>query len=296
MTAELVGPAPATPSLLDKAARVLAAFEGAEPRLSLTEVIRRSGVPRSSAHRILDQLVRLRWLDREGRDYRMGVRMLELGALAAHHNRLRRAALPHLHALHESTGHLVHLSVLDGGVDGVDGVLCLERIGGSEDSAVPSRAGGRLPAHSTASGKALLAFGDPAALGRVLARRLRPLTPRTLVGPVALRSELAAAAARGAAFDREETYRGVSCVAVPLRGAGRAIAALSVSGHGLHRDLDRLVPTVAARARAIWHDLHGPGRRTEPRATADRGPAARGRVSEREMESMMGWLRFSDWM
>ncbi|MEV5970791.1 IclR family transcriptional regulator [Streptomyces sp. NPDC051921] len=294
MTAELVGPAPAAPSLLDKAARVLAAFEGPEPRLSLTEVIRRSGIPRSSAHRILDQLVRLRWLDREGRDYRMGVRMLELGALAAHHNRLRRAALPHLHALHESTGHLVHLTVLDGG--GVDGVLCLERIGGSEDSTVPSRAGGRLPVHSTASGKALLAFGDPAALGRVLARRPRPLTPRTLVGPVALRSELAAAAARGVAYDREETYRGVSCVAVPLRGAGRAIAALSVSGHGLHRDLDRLAPTVAAHARAIWHDLHGPGRRTARRAATDPVPAARERVSEREMESMMGWLRFSDWM
>ncbi|MFI8964632.1 IclR family transcriptional regulator [Streptomyces sp. NPDC053493] len=294
MTAELVGAS--APSLLDKAARVLAAFEGAEPRLSLTEVVHRSGIPRSSAHRILDQLVRLRWLDREGRDYRMGVRMLELGALAAHHNRLRRAALPHLHALRESTGHLVHLTVLDGA-----DVLCLERIGGSEDSTVPSRAGGRLPAHSTASGKALLAFGEPAALGPVLARRLRPLTPRTLVHPVALRSELAAAVERGAAFDREETYRGVSCVAVPLRGAGRAVAALSVSGRGLHRELDRLAPAVAAHARAVWRDLYGPGRaRTRARAAAAKdertAAPARERVSEREMESMMGWLRFSDWM
>ncbi|MET9691117.1 helix-turn-helix domain-containing protein [Streptomyces sp. NPDC006514] len=56
--------------------------EGPQPRLSLTEVVRRSGIPRSSAHRILDQLVQWRWLDREGRDYRMGMRMLELGALA----------------------------------------------------------------------------------------------------------------------------------------------------------------------------------------------------------------------
>ncbi|MEU4271510.1 IclR family transcriptional regulator [Streptomyces sp. NPDC026092] len=292
MTAELVGvqtPAPPAPSLLEKAARVLAAFEGPEPRLSLTEVIRRSGIPRSSAHRILDQLVQLRWLDREGRDYRMGMRMLELGALAAHHNRLRRAALPRLHALHESTGHLVHLYVLDG-----TEVVCLERIGGSEDSTVPSRTGGRMPAHSTAAGKALLAFGDPAALTALLAHRLRPLTPRTLVNPVALRSELAAARERGVAFDREETYRGVSCVAAPLRGAGRAIAAVSVSGHGIHRDLDRLAPAVLACTRGVWGDLFGPGRAAAAPQPAP--PAPKSRVSEGEMDAMMGWLRFSEWM
>ncbi|MFG2644267.1 hypothetical protein ACGFYP_25230 [Streptomyces sp. NPDC048370] len=80
----------------------------------------------------------------------MGMRMLELGALAAHHNRLRRAALPRLHALHESTGHLVHLYVLDG-----TEVVRLERIGGAEDSAVPSRGDlfgpGRTPAPPAAA-------------------------------------------------------------------------------------------------------------------------------------------------
>ncbi|MET8755199.1 IclR family transcriptional regulator [Streptomyces sp. NPDC004667] len=277
-------------SLLEKAAHVLGAFEGPEPRLSLTEVVRRSGIPRSSAHRILDQLVRLRWLDREGRDYRMGMRMLELGALASHHNRLRRAALPLLHALHEQTGQLVHLSVLDGAE-----VVCLERIGGSEATAVPSRVGGRMPAYSTAAGKALLAFGSPDGVEHVLARGLRPRTARTLVRPHALRAELAATRERGIAFDREESFRGVSCAAAPLRGSGRAIAAVSVStSRGGERELARLAPVVAACARAVWRELYGAGRasRTPSAPPRDLEPA----VPARAMDNMLGWLRFSEWM
>ncbi|MCX5196682.1 IclR family transcriptional regulator [Streptomyces sp. NBC_00249] len=280
---------PAPLSLLEKAAKVLGAFEGAEPRLSLTEVVRRSGIPRSSAHRILDQLVQLRWLDREGRDYRMGMRMLELGALASHHNRLRRAALPLLHALHEQTGQLVHLSVLDGAE-----VVCLERIGGSEATTVPSRVGGRMPAYSTASGKAILAFSDPDTVERVLAQGLRPRTPRTLVRPLALRSELAATRERGIAHDREESFRGICCVAAPLRGAGRAIAAVSVSSCRGERELARLAPAVLACARAVWRELYGPGRagRAAGAPPQDQEPA----VSARAMDNMMGWLRFSEWM
>ncbi|MER6255940.1 IclR family transcriptional regulator [Streptomyces sp. NPDC001584] len=276
-------------SLLEKAARVLGAFEGPQPRLSLTEVVRRSGIPRSSAHRILDQLVRLRWLDREGRDYRMGMRMLELGALASHHNRLRRAALPLLHALHEQTGQLVHLSVLDGAE-----VVCLERIGGSEATTVPSRVGGRMPAYSTAAGKAILAFGDPGAVDHVLAQGLRPRTARTLIRPLALRAELAAVRERGVAHDREESFRGICCVAAPLRGAGRAVAAVSVSSCRGERELARLGPAVLACARAVWRELYGPGRAGRPAAARPQGP--RPEVSEQEMDNMMGWLRFSEWM
>lgn len=151
-----------------------------------------------------------------------------------------------------------------------------------------------MPVHSTAAGKALLAFGDPAALTALLSHRLRPLTPRTLVNPVALRSELAATRERGAAFDREETFRGVSCVAAPLRGSGRAIAAVSVSGHGIHRELDRLAPAVRACTRGVWGDLFGPGRTPAPPAAT--APEPRTRVSQGEMDAMMGWLRFSEWM
>ncbi|MEU3401473.1 IclR family transcriptional regulator [Streptomyces filamentosus] len=277
-------------SLLEKAAKVLSAFQSAGPRLTLTEVVQLSGIRRSSAHRILDQLVQLRWLEREGRDYRLGMGMLELGATASHHNRLRRAALPHLHALHESTGHLVHFTVLDGSE-----VVYLERIGGSDDSGVPSRAGGRQPAYCTASGKAILAFGEAAAVERVIRDGLRPRTPRTITRPESFRAELALVRERGVAFDHEEGHRNVFCVAAPLRGAGRAVAAISVCGHNVHRDLERIAPLVRGCARSVWRSMFGPGRQPE-RQVRPAGPGDAAGVSQPSMDNMMAWLRFSDWM
>ncbi|MER7991260.1 IclR family transcriptional regulator [Streptomyces noursei] len=278
-------------SLLEKAARVMNAFSSTEARLTLTEVVERSGVPRSSAHRILDQLQGLRWLEREGRGYRLGMGVLELGALASHHHRLRRAALPHLHELHETTGHLVHLAVLDDAE-----VVHVERIGGAADTAVPSRVGGRQPAYCTASGKAILAFSDDAVVEQVVRRGLRPRTPRTICRPEALRAELATARSRGVAYDHEEAYRGVSCVAVPLRGSGRAIAAISLSGNGAHRELDRLAPAVADCARTVWRSLFGPGRRTvrphRPAQLPHLGPA----MSPAAMANTLAWMRDSEWM
>ncbi|MER5712687.1 MULTISPECIES: IclR family transcriptional regulator [unclassified Streptomyces] len=277
-------------SLLEKAAKVLSAFQSAGPRLTLTEVVQRSGIRRSSAHRILDQLVQLRWLEREGRDYRLGMGMLELGAMASHHNRLRRAALPHLHALHESTGHLVHLTVLDGAE-----VVYLERIGGSDDSGVPSRTGGRQPAYCTASGKAILAFSDPAVTEQVIGHGLRPRTPRTITRPDTFRAELAMARERGVAFDHEEGFRGVFCVAAPLRGAGRAIAAISVSGNGVHRELERIAPAVRGCARSVWQAMFGPGRLVE-KQPQPAGAVAAPDFPQPSMDNMMTWLRFSEWM
>ncbi|WP_308345506.1 IclR family transcriptional regulator C-terminal domain-containing protein [Streptomyces sp. ISL-94] len=128
----------------------------------------------------------------------------------------------------------------------------------------------------------------------VLAQGLRPRTARTLIRPLALRSELAATRERGAAYDREDSFRGISCVAAPLRGAGRAVAAVSVSSCRGERELARLGPVVAACARAVWRELYGPGRagRSTTAPARDLEPA----VSAQAMDNMMGWLRFSEWM
>ena len=105
---------PTTPSaVIDRISLVLDAFEG-PGRLTLAQIVRRTGLPRSSAHRMLERLVRLRWLRRSGRDYELGMRLVELGSLAVHQDRLVRAAKPLLGELHRATGLVVHLAVLDG--------------------------------------------------------------------------------------------------------------------------------------------------------------------------------------
>ncbi len=152
-----------TPSaVIDRISLVLEAFEG-PGRLTLAQIVRRTGLPRSSAHRMLERLVALRWLRRSGRDYELGMRLVELGSLAVHQDRLHRAAAPLLHDLHRATGLVVHLAVLDGA-----DVVYLEKIGDRMVAAIPTRVGGRHPAHCTAVGKAMLA--DSRAV-----RRRRPL-------------------------------------------------------------------------------------------------------------------------
>ena len=117
-----------TPSaVIDRISLVLDAFDG-PGRLTLAQIVRRTGLPRSSAHRMLERLVQLRWLRRSGRDYELGMRLVELGSLAVHQDRLVRAATPLLGELHRATGLLVHLAVLDG-----SDVVYLEKIGRPAD-------------------------------------------------------------------------------------------------------------------------------------------------------------------
>ncbi len=85
------------------------------------------------------------------------MRLVELGSLAVHQDRLHRAAIPLLHELHRATGLVVHLAVLDG-----TDVVYLEKIGDRMAAAIPTRVGGRQPAHCTAVGKAILAYSADA--------------------------------------------------------------------------------------------------------------------------------------
>ena len=230
--------------MVERMTLVLGAFDGASPRLTLAEIAERSGLPRSTTHRILDQLVRLRWLDHTGGGYRLGMRSLELGGLAVAHNELREATAPLLHDLHLRTATTVHLAVLDR----LD-IVYLDKVAGRGDVGA-TRVGGRLPAHATAAGKAILAWTDPRQVQAVFRDKLAPRTPRTLHTMEALDQELVAVRARGGlAYDREESAPGIACVAAPLRGSGRALAAVSLTGDAQRMDLNRLSPFVLETAR-----------------------------------------------
>lgn len=260
----MISPSPV--SMIERMTLVMGAFDGASARLTLQELVERSGLPRSTVHRILDQLVRLRWLDHRGGDYGLGMRALELGGLAVAHNTLREAAAPLLHDLHARTAVTVHLHVLDR----LD-VVCLDKVAGRDGAALPTRVGGRIPAHATASGKAILAWTDPRQVDAMFRGKLVSRTPRTLPTMEHLDQELRAVRARGGlAYDREEAAAGVSCVAAPLRGSGRAVAAVSLTGDSIRMDLNRLSPFVAETARQASTALFPTDRATQRRkARAD---------------------------
>jgi DNA-binding IclR family transcriptional regulator len=114
-------------------------------------------------------------------------------------------------------------------------------------------------AHTTGSGKAIMAFGAPEALSTLYDGRepLERLTPSTLVTIAALEEDLARIRARGYALDAEEHELGVGCIATPVFDhTGRPVAAISVSGpstrilHGDTNDLGGLLARHAAEASA----------------------------------------------
>ncbi|WP_137723377.1 IclR family transcriptional regulator [Prescottella subtropica] len=237
-------------AVIDRVAVLLDAFQDVD-RLTLSELSRRSGLPRSSTHRMLVQLVRLGWVRRHGHAYELGMKMLELGSLAQHHDRVHRAALPVLHELHNATGLVVHLAVLDG-----TDVLYLEKLGGRFTLAVPSRVGGRQPAHRTAIGKALLAHSriDAAA---VLPAPVAGPTPHSINDAARLRVELARIREQSIAQDRDETAVGVSCVAAAIGDARHTVGAISVCGPTASINSSALVAPVRMAALATWRHLSG---------------------------------------
>ena len=158
------------PSMVERMTLILDAFDGRAARLTLEEVACRTQLPRSTVHRILDQLVKLDWVDHASFGYCLGRRALGLGGGDGGHSQIREAAAPLLHELHLQTGMVVHLSVLDGRES-----VYLDKVGGRFAAALPSRVGGRVLAHSTAGGKAMLAWIDPERVDALFGSSLPPL-------------------------------------------------------------------------------------------------------------------------
>lgn len=223
-------------AVLDRLSAILDVLEG-HGRLTLSQIARKTQMPRSSVHRMLEQLTEKRWLNKIGHEYELGSRLLELGSTVIHQNRLHTAALPVLNELHRISGMVVHLGVLDH-----PDVIYLNKIGGPHARQIPTRVGGRHPAHHTAIGRALLSFAE------------QPLSSEQL--PLSLRVSIRKIRERGISYDSSSTMPGLNCIAVPIGPHHRAIAALSISGPAskLKLNHDNAVPLLTAAA-AIWETV-----------------------------------------
>jgi DNA-binding IclR family transcriptional regulator len=224
---------------------ILASFDGCDHALGLSEISHRVGLPKSTVHRLANQLCAVGWLERNSGGYRVGLRLLELGSVALQRTGLRETAFKHLHSLALRTGLVVHLGILDHGE-----VVYLDRVTTTRVS-LPTRVGGREPAYCTALGKVMLAFADPASQASALTG-MRRRTESTVIEPRAIQSALDGARQAGIAYDREEAYPGLGCVASPIRGGARVIGAVSVTGPIARIRAHSLVHEVRNTAAAIW--------------------------------------------
>jgi len=237
-------------SVIKRASSVLESFDSEHSTLTLADLTRRTGLARSTTHRLAEELAELGWMEKSERGYSLGMRLFEFGELVPKQRNLVSVALPYMEDLRTATGAAVHLAILDG-----TEVVYLQVLSSKQAPRMNSRRGGRLPAHATGVGKAILAFSSPETVQRVIDTGLPALTSRTITTPGQLRRELVAIRASGVSYDREESNPGVLCAAAPIFASdGRVRAALSVSGFS-RRLAPRMGPAVQTSVLALTRDL-----------------------------------------
>lgn len=197
--------------------------------LGLVEAATRTGLQPSTAHRLLSTLVE-RGFALQNADtgrYLLGYKLLEL-ASSVHQrtSHLRALARPHLACIQSVTRETTSLTVLD-----PPSVVYVDQVEGSRSVRMFAHLGAAVPPHTTAAGKAILAFTPPRLAAEICGREpFASLTLRTITTLAALEDELARIRRRGYAIDNEEHEPGVSCVAAPIFDhEGVVRAAISVS-------------------------------------------------------------------
>ncbi|MGM9471364.1 IclR family transcriptional regulator [Pseudarthrobacter sp. YS3] len=214
-------------------------FVAGKGSASFTEILEGLGLPRSSAHGLLNTLCAAGWLDHNSanKQYSLGLRAWQVGQLYTGHQTLANVAKPVMDRLSASLGETVQLALLDG-VENVY-IAISQAPGGMR---LGSSVGMRLLAHATGIGKALLSMLEPDESRRRLESVALPrLTEKTVTEVEDLTALVAAAKTNGFALDDEEYLDGCRCVAVPLT---------SKSGGGMYAALSVTMPT--ARTDAEW--------------------------------------------
>jgi IclR family transcriptional regulator, acetate operon repressor len=193
----------------------------------ISELADRLDIPKSTVHNYLSTLVQEEYVVKDGTAYRVGLRFLEHGAYARSQVPLYEIAKPEVDELAEGTGELSNLMVEEHGFGSY-----LHRARGETAVQVEAHVGTRVPLHTTALGKAILAHLPLERVDAIVDRHgLEPKTARTITDRRELDEELAEIRDRGVAFDREERIEGLNCVAAPVSSTnGRILGALSVAG------------------------------------------------------------------
>lgn len=242
-----------TSTVVGKALRIIDAFTPGEISLSLAEISRRTGLPKSTAHRQIALLESWNVLEREGDRLRLGMRLFEWGSLVPRQRAMRDAAIPFMEDLYEATHQTVHLGLLEG-----FDVVYIHKISGHQRARVPTSVGGRMPSHCTGLGKAMLAFSPSPIVESLLTRGLKALTPHSVASPGALLEQLEKIRTLGVAYEYEESVQGVSCVAAPIRNQdGWAVGAISVTGPSPNVTYEKLVPALRRATFGLSRALRG---------------------------------------
>lgn len=213
---------------VERALAILECLDNSRRGLNISEISRKLGIPKSSAHVIVVTLERLGYVQKRGESlhYMLGLKAYGLGLGMMKSLSLSEAALPHMRALSNQLHLPSHLAVPDG-----DQGVYIQKVDTPGLIKIDTYVGRRMDLHCTGVGKILLSFGPQELHDRFLAKPVYiRYTRNTITSPKMLQREIARIRKLGYALDDEEEELAVRCVAVPVFQAGRFAAALSVTG------------------------------------------------------------------
>lgn len=242
--------------VIERAMRLLDALAAQPDPVTLKELSATTGLHASTAHRILNDLVVGRYVERVDNGlYQLGMRLLELGSLVKGRLNVREAAIAAMRSLHKLTGQTVNLSVQQG-----DEIVYIDRAWSERSGMQVVRViGGRAPLHLTSTGKLFLSTADTRQVRAYALRTgLAGHTRNSLTDLERLERELALVRRHGYARDNEELELGVRCIAAGIfDDTGKLVAGLSISAPAerLQDDwIKALVDTAASISEALGYE------------------------------------------
>ena len=236
------------PSILAKAFAVLGAFNDRDRVLTLTEISRKSGLPKSTVHRLIQRLGALDVIEAHGSGYRVGIKLLQMVS-SMPVDSMRELALPHMAQLQAWSKSSVHFGVLRGGE-----VVVLQALFAPNHELPIGEVGSRVPAHLSALGRVMMAHLPDEELGAVLSGPLPALTARSITDPELIRAALERARVEGYCVQRDEVVLGLGNIAAPILIKGRPMGAIALQFDSSQPVTESLVNAVKVTAHRITRD------------------------------------------
>lgn len=226
---------------------------------TLADLALRVGMPTSSSHRILATLSKHGFVEMrtDTQEWHIGIEAFRIGGAYLVRTNVVEASRAVMRQLMEETGETANLAIADQG-----DVVFVSQVETHNPIRAFFRPGTRGNMHSSGIGKALLSTYERSKVEDILRKKGLPeYTPKTLTKPDALFSDLELTRQRGWAFDDEERYLGMRCVAAPIFNVfGEAVAGISISGPSVRfpdTAIDELGPLVRRAAGEVTRAIGG---------------------------------------
>lgn len=223
----------------------------AEGPLRFAELEERSGLPKATLHRILNELIDERFVlaDERALTYSAGYRILEMANRVWTGSDIRMLARDQLLALSALSGETVQIAV-----HADTHVVVIDHVESTQSVRLSISVGNKAPVYCSGTGKVLLAWCDAERQASIISRiSFARYTPNTVTSLPELHKDLAQISERGYALELEENFLGTNCIAAPIVDhAGQAIAGISITVPTFRVSVDELVqwkkPLIAAAA------------------------------------------------